>query len=352
MIHIDGIIFSLQAHGGISVYFRELLGRLRSHQVATHLSTFSPMRADLGVLRSSDARIPFSASTAAARPLERYRRAGAVRGASVFHSSYYRRSKDARVPAVVTVHDFAYERCVPGIRRWVHSAQKFAAIREAQAIICISKATRDDLIDLVGVREDQRVYVIYNGVGEQFHALGSRRSHEGCGPPFALFVGVRSRYKNFALAANALAHVPELELHCVGGGPLTPHELDSFPAAVRQRVKHLGHVDDERLNQLYNQAQCLVYPSAYEGFGIPVVEAMRAGCPVVSIRCKAVLEVGGDALLVADAQSEALADAMRAAASARGDAARLRGLQLSQEFSWDRHFTQTLAVYRDVANVQ
>jgi mannosyltransferase len=87
--------------------------------------------------------------------------------------------------------------------------------------------------------------------------------------------------------------LPDFELHCVGGGPLQPSELAGIPDSVIRRVRHVGFVDDETLNELYNQAVCLLYPSSYEGFGIPVVEAMRAGCPVVSVACKAVMEVGG-----------------------------------------------------------
>ncbi|MBV8502045.1 MAG: glycosyltransferase family 4 protein [Paucibacter sp.] len=346
MIHLDGIIFSLQSHGGISVYFRELLSRLATQQEPSLLTLERPQRAELDKLPAK------MREQRPARALERYRACrppSAVR-ASLFHSSYYRLPRQRGMPSVVTVHDFAYERCVGGLRTWVHATQKYAAIRQAQAIICISEATRDDLLEFVGVRSDQSLHVVYNGVSEGFQAVEvPAGAGAGAGAGFALFIGQRGRYKNFALALAALEHLPDLELHCVGGGPIQEHELAGAVESVRARVKHLGPVDDVELNRLYNTAQCLVYPSAYEGFGIPVLEAMRAGCPVVGIDCKAVKEVGGDALVVAEqARGDALAEAIRVTAGSSRNTLRERSMARASHFSWDRCFAQTLAVYRSL----
>ena len=343
---IDGIVFGLQRHGGITVYFRELLKRLQA-QHNTTLLLDTPLQQSLPAASLPDIR----QVERPARRLERYRDCRlppSPSGSGVFHSSYYRRPAGRHMPTVVTVHDFAYERCVGGLKTRVHAWQKHAAIRQAQSIICISEATRDDLLELVGVRSDQSLHVIYNGVSEHFHPTEERASNA---PPFMLFVGQRGRYKNFALALKALEHLPGLELHCVGGGPLLDGELAGAGAApsVRARVKHLGPVNDAELNRLYNLAQCLVYPSAYEGFGIPVLEAMRAGCPVVGIPCKAVMEVGGPALVLAEqATGTALAEAIRRTASPERAALRARGLARAHDFSWDRCFAETQAVYRSL----
>jgi mannosyltransferase len=167
--------------------------------------------------------------------------------------------------------------------------------------------------------------------------------------PYVLFVGTRGGYKNFTLALKALALLPELELHCVGGGALRAEELAEVPHPVRTRVRHLGHIDDETLNECYNGAICLLYPSSHEGFGIPVIEAMRAGCPVVSIPCKAILEVGGDALVVAAADAGAIAEAVDSVCSlSRRAKVVANGLSVARSYSWHTTHERTLQVYRSL----
>lgn len=346
-LHIDGIIFSLQQHGGITVYFRELLSRFKAEHQAT-LTLEKPLRqaitsADLPAVRCIDR---------PSRSFERLRPCRLVSDSptGVYHSTYYRRPELPGQPSVVTVHDFVYQRLLRGarsrMRRWLMNS----AILQAQHIICISEATRQDLLEFVAIRADQQVSVIHNGVSDIFRLLPPAEPPLES-RPFMLFVGQRGGYKNFLLALRALEHLPDVELHCVGGGALQAEELAGLPEATRGRVRHLGFVDDEQLNALYNRAHCLLYPSAYEGFGIPVLEAMRAGCPVVSVDCKAVMEVGGEALCVSEDPQDpvALARAVMRT-SETGMRARLRGLglQRSQQFSWDRCFNQTLAVYHSL----
>lgn len=340
-VHVDGIIFSLQRYGGITVYFRELLEQIVAAQMPASLSLELPVVQDLTYLKG---RLPVERRKS--RSLERYRACRIPDGARLFHSSYYRLPERRSVASVVTVHDFIYEHFRNGPRRWVHTAQKHSAIRQAQALICISEATRDDLLEWVGVRSDQIVYVIPNGVSQVFRPMPVGATSR----PFALFVGERRGYKNFRLALQALALLPELELHCVGGGELCAAEFDGVEQSVRERVRHLGFVTDNELNLAYNQALCLLYPSRYEGFGIPVAEAMRAGCPVVSINCKAVVEVGGDALERADAEDpQALAEAVsRLLETAYRELKVAAGQQRAAIYDWQRCHGQTLQVYRSL----
>lgn len=343
-LQIDGIIFSLQRHGGITVYFRELLSQIASAPIASRLLLDLPVLQDLSNLSAQ-----LHVEHRAARPLERFRDCRLSEGATVFHSSYYRRPERLSIPTVVTVHDFIYERYRRGPQRWAHVHQKHAAIRHAQALICISESTRDDLLTWVGVRSDQTVHVIPNGVSPLFQPLKVAPATR----PFALFVGERRGYKNFRLALQALAHIPDLELHCVGGGTLSSQDFDGIEPALRNRVRHLGFVTDDDLNLAYNQALCLIYPSSYEGFGIPVVEAMRAGCPVVSIECKAVIEVGGDALERAEAEdSKALAESvLRLREDTHRTQKVIAGLKRSEIYDWQRCHKQTLNVYRSLGAV-
>ena len=341
-VHIDGIIFSLQSQGGISVYFQQLLRVLCQAGVPTRLGLEVPL---LQVTEAQNS--AFSVTRRAARYLERYRRCRSVPEATIFHSSYYRQPEQCNLPTVVTVHDFVYEHCYTGAKRWVHTTQKHAAIRAAQAIICVSEATRRDLLHFVGVRPDQSLHVIMNGVSECFRPL--TRQQYVADRPFVLFVGDRSHYKNFNLLLKAMALLSDLALYCVGGGPLKPSELAWLPAHVQCRIRHLGFISDERLNCCYNQAVCLVYPSGYEGFGIPVAEAMRAGCPVVSTPCAAVSEVGGAALTVAEAAPVALAQAISQCLEPDyRRTVREKGLCIAQRYSWTQTHRQTLSLYHQL----
>ena len=348
-VHIDGIIFSLQRQGGVSEVFKELQLRLgRSGEDAT-VSLEQPLQqpcesADFPGLQWTHR---------PARLAERYRACRSLESpASIFHSSYYRLPAQRNVASVVTVHDFAYERCVGGLRARVHRAQKNAAIRRAQAIICVSESTRKDLIELVGVRPDQQIQVVYNGVSEAFSPLPTATATATAAltsTPFVLFVGQRGRYKNFALAVAAMAYLPELELHCVGGGPVHANELAAALSGVRARIKHLGAINQFELNTLYNKAVCLIYPSTYEGFGIPVLEAMRAGCPVVSVACNGVLEVGGQALTVAEPDAQGIAHAVRRTMESETRAGIRRvGFVRASLFSWQRNFEQTMQLYKSL----
>ena len=341
MIAIDGIVFSLQKQGGISVYFYRLLDYLKRQGEPVTLALEDPAKQEV-----DDSGGAISVTRRRARLLERYRNCRIPSHTSVFHSSYYRLPGKSSTPTVATVHDFVYERYAREPRRWVHSHQKHAAIRAAQAVICVSESTRQDFLEFVGQIPGQAVHVIHNGVSEIFRPLPPASALA----PHLLYVGERRGYKNFRLLLRAMEFLPHLELHCVGGGALCTDELAGLPSSVLGRVRHRGFVSDEVLNELYNQTFGLVYPSSYEGFGIPVVEAMRAGCPVVSIQCKAVMEVGGDALTVAaEADPRALADAVL-----RLDAVDYRsrmaaaGLEVAGRFSWDQTHARTLNVYRSL----
>jgi mannosyltransferase len=333
-VTIDGIIFSLQRNGGISVYFATLLKFLRDRDIDTSLMLYE---------NSSDVLDFLLPNISPARPMERYRACPLFGASSVFHSSYYRKPSNPKIPSVVTVYDFNYEKSIKGFRRWVHSNQKFSTIRSAQSIICISEATKRDLLHYVGIASGQSIEVIHCGVSSAFHPITVAKPVA----PFVLYVGQRGGYKNFRLALAAMEFLPDFELHCVGGGHFSREEFIGVPFRIIDRVKYLGALSDAKLNIVYNQAICLIYPSEFEGFGIPVVEAMRAGCPVVSGECDAVREVGQDALLVAhDYEPRSFANCINLASSqARNDFVS-RGIHIADKFSWVRAHEKTLEIYQ------
>lgn len=339
---LDGIIYSLQRQGGISVYFDELRTHLAEsgvdHRVLLFGSAFNGSRAEFGQGRSYRARV-----------FERYRKCPIEyrnTEGSVFHSSYYR-IPSRQMPSVVTVHDFVYEKYISGPARIVHNWQKGMAIDRASAIICISESTKKDLLKFFPHSASKRIFVIPNGVSEvfqrDFDVIRDRS--------LILFVGKRDGYKNFTTLAKALCHLPTYRLVCIGGGPISEGELAEISEDVACRISYGGLVSSSELNRYYNMAHCLVYPSLYEGFGLPVIEAMRAGCPVVSSNCEAVVEVGGEALTIAaDMCPESLAAAVRKLEDPEYYKQHVEsGYTRSAYYSWKRCHSATLEVYRSVS---
>jgi mannosyltransferase len=330
----DGIVFRLQRTGGISVLFTELLRRLPRDRFTLVGFQAAPPPAL--------AEVPYRATRA--RRLERYRRATFGAEAELFHSTYYR-VPAARGPRVVTsVYDFVYERFSSGVRRAVHVGQKGAALARSDRIICISESTRRDLLTFCGVRYEGRTVVVPLAAAEGFRPLpGETRRAQ------VLFVGARGGYKNFAAVVEALGPLRDISLRCVGGGPFTPAERRQLEATLPGRYEGLGYLPDEALNREYNRSLCLAYPSRYEGFGIPVLEAMRAGCPVVAVGKSSIPEVAGDAALLLERGD---VDELRAAFTRLRDGPESvlveRGFVQASRFSWDETARRTRAVYEEL----
>lgn len=345
-ITIDGIIFSLQNFGGISVYFAELIRYLQQqNEIDLRVDFFGrPNALGISDIKSSD-----NASFHGKRLLERYRKANCRNQKSVFHSSYYRQSKAHAMPSVVTVHDFYYERFRTGLPRLVHSLQKYSAIRTADAIICVSQATADDLAEFVGISPRQSLHIIHNGVGEAF----TPSTQESYNSFQLLFVGARTDYKNFRTVLRALQKLPEHRLICIGGGAITQQELDGFSETEKRRIKHIPYVSDVELAGLYRTSLCLLYPSSFEGFGIPVAEAMKCGCPVIGLKsCTAVEEIAGSALVgINDNDPTLLAEAVESLhdSSFRSSVVQT-GNKTAAAFSWSATHEKTLSVYRTLCD--
>lgn len=284
MIQLDGIIFNLQTGGGISVYERRILEYFTKKNQDYLLTLYGQIPDILGNMPPSFflARPP--------RFLERVRKAYVHKNAKVFHSTYYR-LPERSIPTVLTVHDFISEKFGYGPSASLFKAFKKRAIKQAHKIICVSSATKEDLLELYPEFEEKDIRVIHHGVGNEFFRDPEiKRSHNT-----VLFVGARRGYKNFRNLALALGDFKHLNLICVGGGPPTAEDLKISQFLGKHRVKFIGNINIDELRQLYNVATFFAYPSVYEGFGIPILEAYACGCPVLLVRNPATSEVGGNA---------------------------------------------------------
>lgn len=317
MILYDGIVYRLQKFGGISVLFNEIIKRMPENSYKLVLD--------------SDWRF-----------FERFRKFKSCSEFDLFHSTYYRIPLDDSAPIVTTVHDFTYERFVKGFKKEVHVWQKRKAIEAADIIICVSESTKNDLLYYLGATYEDRIAVVHNGVSHDYRPLSDIALRDQ-----VIYVGSRLGYKNFQNLVKALSFIEGVSLVCVGGGEFSNNELEILNRLIPDRFCFKGLLSNEELNQEYNKSICLVYPSLYEGFGIPVLEAMRAGCPVLAVNSSSIPEVAGQAAFLMEVGAvEEIRDGIEffCVRENRQKFVRL-GTVRAQEFSWDLTFNKTVAVY-------
>ena len=258
-----------------------------------------------------------------------------ARGLDVLHCPTFRGPVRSSVPVVVTVHDLAVLRHPGTFNQWTRRYSRFAVPRVARAarrLIAVSEFTRGEIVELVGIPEE-RIRVIPNAVGEEFVAEGPAESGD-----YVLAVGTLEPRKNLGAAQQAAQRLG-VELRVVGAQGWGGVQVNGW----------LGRVPDEELAALYRGARCLVYPSLYEGFGIPVLEAMACGTPVVTSAGGATEEVAGGAAVLVDPHDPAAIAAGVEEASSRRDELRAGGLERAAQFSWNRVAAETRAVYEDAA---
>lgn len=352
---LDNIIFSLQKSGGASVVWKEHLSRLTEEKDVTNV--FIDYKKSWENISRRELKLPENDVRYYSDKLLWVSRYMDLKlndeGKHIFHSSHYRINKAKDAINVTTVHDFIYEKFVSGLRRIVHSAQKKHAILNSDAVICVSKSTRNDLLRYMPEVDKEKIHVIYNGVNPCYHILTDDKYQHDI--PFdtkayVLYVGMRHpKYKNFSLVVDFCSQ-KRLPLIMVGGEVLMPDEYRTLTNLLGVgQFKHYRGIDTEFLNELYNRALLLIYPSMYEGFGIPVIEAQRAGCPVIAFNNSSLPEVMGKSPLLLEeislqSLSRILEDVILVQKNRDEEIA--RGIQNANLFSWDITYRQTLELYK------
>jgi glycosyltransferase involved in cell wall biosynthesis len=258
-----------------------------------------------------------------------------ARGSDVLHCTTFRGPVRSRTPVVLTIHDLAVLRHPETFPRWHRAYGRVglrAVARAADAVVAVSEFTKREVAELLGV-PPQRIRVVPNGLEPVFRAEGPRAEGD-----YALAVGTLEPRKNLGRSVDA-ARLAGVELKVVGargwGGVGVPGWR--------------GYVEDDELARLYRGARCVVFPSLYEGFGIPVLEAMACGTPVVTSRGGATEEVaGGAAVLVDPLDPSAIAAGIGEAVRLREGLVR-RGLERAREFSWNRSADAVETIWRELA---
>lgn len=358
-VFYDGVIYTRQRYGGISRVFDNLTAELEeTPDVDTYRFRFPesfgvPPRDWYFVPKLGGALRRFDAL---ATPV-----LSDLYGADVYHSTYLRLPERVDAETVATIHDTihaAFPDQFANAERII--SRKRRCVEAADALVAVSEHTKRDLVEYYDA-PPEKVHVVYNGVDPFFAPLPradrepTLREH-GVSEPFVLYVGNRGGYKNFATLLQAFAgweRASEYQLVCVGSPPeWTDDERETISeAGLGKTVTLVSDVDDETLHAFYTAAAAFVYPSKYEGFGLPPLEAMRCRTPVIVAEAASIPEVVGDAGLYFDpASSERLRERLERLAT--DDSLREQlvaaGAERAKQFTWQRTAAETLAVYRDL----
>ena len=269
----------------------------------------------------------------------------------LFHPTYYETYHTGyrrNIPLVITVHDMIHELYPEYFpKNDPTAANKKLLCEKADRIIAVSENTKNDLVNLLNIPEE-KIKVIYHGSSLMVKPVSPLLQQ-----PYLLYVGNRSSYKNFKFCVNAIAPLMKelsLQLVCCGGVNFKKEEIDFFTGL--NIADHLLYFPggDENLTSLYQHAAAFIFPSRYEGFGIPVLEALACNCPCILSSGGSLPEIAGDAALYFDPENAASLQAgVKKILHDESLRKKLKekGAERSAEFSWDRTYSQTIELYQN-----
>jgi len=348
IIYLDDLIFSLQTVGGISVYWLEFLNKINT----TNLDAILLKRGDNKCLLAKNLNWNKKTKWEFVLPIQLTRvlpLLNILPAKSIYHSSYFRISLQANVCNIVTLHDLAGELgMIKGWRKKLKVMLQSVALQKADGIICVSETTRSSLLLHYPSIKANKTTVIYHGCSDKFFPIPHEKPNLN---KQIVFIGGRKDYKNFNTCLEVMVALPDFSLLIIGGGKLSIEETVKINSKIANRYTYTSNVDTDVLNQIYNQAYCLLYPTYYEGFGMPVVEAMKAGCVVISCATKAIVEVAADAAILIKHPND-IKGFVDAILSLKNLETRKKlvnkGLEQAKKYNWDTHCSHTIDFYKNM----
>lgn len=357
----DHQAFTMQNYGGISRYFFELTKQFQSNPALTlyssllfsnnefikgnkvfpsisffnYINNFQKKIEAMNLLNEVKSRVVFKRNNF-----------------DLFHPTYYDTyylSSKTKKPIVITFHDLIHEKFMQSNRQMLSNKKR--VLNRADKIIAVSQNSKNDLMEYYKIPEERIVVVhLASSISAQNSQLQDTPKDD-----YFLYVGNRNHYKNFIFFAKALAPLlvrePSLFLYCAGGGQFTREEMNVFNQLKigSKIVSHSGN--DENLAKMYSNAIALLFPSLYEGFGLPLVEAMNCGCPIGASQTSSLPEVAKDAALYFNPSDKdsilSVAETLLYKADVRS-ALKEKGHSRIQDFSWKKTASQTHDVYSSV----
>lgn len=363
-IVIDNKIFLRQKFGGVSRYFVELQSRLNTNEkiesriiapihINSHLHQSHNNQKHRLFMPKSTNRFKFDLSI---KLLSDYLSVQEMKefNPNLIHETFYTLTDpwNKKIKRVTTVYDLIREKIDPVVSK---SEAKKATLGRSEKIICISNNTKNDLIEFYNLPED-KCEVVYLGVDSIFSQVNPLEK-VFWDRPYILYVGQRTGYKNFEFFIKALSRVSnfgkEFGLICFGGGKFTDSEKALF-SELSLSFDDIRHESgsDEILKVAYSQAMALVYPSLYEGFGLPIVEAMASKCIVITSDSISLAEAGGGVAINYQSRNlESLTDAIENALALDPESKSMKldaGLSWASKFDWNATALNTQKIYLEI----
>ena len=358
-ILFDYSIFFHQKYGGISRYFLNLQEQFLKKNIETKI--FAPIHKNINLKNNQDNQLfniylkNYPMFTR--KILKTFNHYSSkiyynFYKPKIVHKTFYEKNiSNDKCKRIITVYDLIHEIYYKDYNKEKNFKPKKNALNNIDKIICISKKTKEDLLSFYDI-DEKKIEVIYLGI-QKFPGY-DEKNITIYKKPFLLYVGDRLKYKNFSNLINAFSISTKLQkdfdIVCCGGGKITDTEK-KFILNLKIDISKIKQIDasDEQLSYLYKHASALLYPSKYEGFGLPTLEAMSLGCPVISSKHSAIIETVGDAAKTfnpEDHEDIKFCIEELVYSTEQINNFKNKGFERSKIFSWEKCAEETLKAYK------